>query len=197
MRKDIDWSFLRLGPNDVLQIDVLGHPELSSGEEGVRVEADGNVYLPTVGPVQLAGMSAGDANEALRLAFERFLLSPVVTATVRDYTSRQYAVLGNVANPGTMPMDRPLNALEALARAGSFTRGADRGSVFLLRPHGETLEVHVFSAATPSSDGLVQVIPGDIIYVRQKGTQDFQEDLLPIMFGVGATTLAVASIASD
>lgn len=191
-----DWSFLKLGPNDIVEVDVLGHPELGSASEGVRVDAEGNLYLPAVGAVHVDGMSVSEANTALREAYGAVLLEPLVSASVREYSSREFSVLGNVANPGTVTMDRPVNALEALAKGGAFTRGADRESIFLLRPHGETMEVHAFNAATPDRNGLVRVMPGDIIYVRQRGTQDFQEDLLPIIWGVGATTLTTVNLAN-
>ena len=181
-------GFLTLGAGDLVVVDVLRHPELSTSEEGQRIDPQGKLYLPMVGAVDVAGLTLGELNRELAEAYRLYMHEPVVTASILAYASRTFHLLGNLTHPGTKTMERPLNALEALAQGGPFRPGADRESAFLLRPHGDRLEVHRFNAATPGVDGLVQVLPGDILFVRQKGTQDLQEDLVPILaaFGLNA-----------
>jgi len=192
-----DSTFLSLGPNDIIRVDVLKHPELSSAPDGVRVDAEGMIHLPLVGEVSVQGLSLGRVNTMLVDVYAPHLIHPLVNASVLKYSSREFHLLGNLEKPGTITMDRPITALAALAKGGGYTRGADRESIFLLRPHGDTLEVHSFNAATPGPDGLVRVMPGDIIYVRQRGTQDFQEDLLPLLLGIGSPTLTAVTLANN
>lgn len=176
---EVDWSFLTLGPNDILRVNLLGHPELSTPPDGVRVDPQGGIFLQDIGWVHVSGKHVSEVHAELVESYSSFMNEPRVTVAITEYGSRTFHVLGNVRDPGTKVMDRPFNALEALSLGGIFLRGADRASVFLLRSHDDALEVHTFNAETPDSDGLVMVMPGDILYVRQKGTQDFQEEVLP------------------
>ena len=68
-----------------------------------------------------------------------------------------------------------------MASGSFFLNAADRRRVFVVRPHGDELEVHEFNAETPDPGGLVQVRPGDILFVRRRGSQRFQEEFLPLL----------------
>ncbi|MCP3920734.1 MAG: hypothetical protein GY711_34845 [bacterium] len=183
-----DWSWLGIGPNDVLRVHFIGHPELSSPQDGIRVDPQGFLYLPLIGKYDAAGKSLSRINEEVEAAYGEFVLEPHVSTSVVSYDSRDYYVLGHISEPGRKRMDRQINALEALSTGGHYVRGADRKNVFLIRPHGDRIEVHLFNARTPDAGGLVQLLPGDIVFVRQTGVDDFQEDILPILSGLGFTT---------
>ncbi len=183
-----------LGPSDLLDVVVLGHPELSSAPDGALIDPQGRLFLPLVGALDVRGLTLAQLNDALHAAYGEYMHEPLVTATIRSHASRTFHVMGNVDQPGVKLLDRPLSALEALAQGGRFTVGADRASVFLLRPHGDLLEVHEFDGRTPDARGLVQVRPGDILYVRQKGTQDLQEDLVPITSAFGLNAWAFTTL---
>ena len=64
----------RLGRNDVLDIQLLGHPEIGSRASaqgqplGVTVRKDGNVWLPIIGPVKAEGRTVIEFEAALREA---------------------------------------------------------------------------------------------------------------------------------
>ena len=182
---DVDWSFLALGPSDVVRVTVQNHPELSTIVDGVRVDPQGFVLLPEIGPVSVRGHTVVQVNELLTERFGEILRRPRVTTEVIAYRSRSYFVLGHFAQPGVQFMDRPVTALEAASMGGAMLAGADRESVFLLRPHEDRLEVHRFSVRQPGPAGLVQVRPGDIVYARPTGSWSFQEQLLPVLSGLG------------
>lgn len=185
MNTDVDWSFLTLGPNDFIRVTVQNHPELSTTSDGVRVDPDGFVVLPEIGAVNVKNHTIVKVNEVVTELYGTILRRPKVTSEVVIYASRHYIVLGHFVEPGMKIMDRPLNALEAAATGGSMLAGADRSSLFLLRPHDDRLEVHNFSLQAPGPDGLVQIRPGDIIYARPTGAWSFQEGLLPALAGLG------------
>ena len=192
-----DTSFLTLGPSDLVVVQVLGHPSLSTSVEGELVDPQGNLFLPLIGRISVLDRTVAELNEALALAFRDYMKDPDVTATILKYGSRAFHVMGHVSLPGMKTMDRPFNALEAVAQGGAMKPGADRQSIFLLRPHADTVEVHRFNAATPGPDGFVRVLPGDIVYVRTKGTQEFQEDIIPMLNAFGLHAFALATLAND
>ena len=54
--------------------------------------------------------------------------------------------------------------------------------------------MYEFNARTPGTRGLAQIHAGDIVFVRQKGTQDLQEDLVPILSAFGLNAFALATL---
>ncbi|MEM7517905.1 MAG: polysaccharide biosynthesis/export family protein, partial [Planctomycetota bacterium] len=157
----LDWSLLDVGPNDMLSVQVLGHPDLSSPPLGWRVGTRGELDLPLAGEVHVADLSLSEVREGVQRALERFVREPSVTVNVVEYAAREYYVMGQVQKQGAFPLDRPLTAYEAFSRSFGFSSGADRKQVYLLRPHGSELEVIPFNASTPDESGLVAVQPRD------------------------------------
>lgn len=182
---EVDWSFLTLGPSDIVRVTVQNHPELSTIVDGVRVDPQGFIVLPEIGSIQMRGRTILEVNATIEERLRSILRSPNVTSEVLTYQSRSFFVLGHFAQPGMQLMDRPVTAMEAAALGGAMLNGADRDSLYLLRPHEDRLEVHRFSLKQPGPDGLVQVRPGDVIYARPTGSWNFQEQLLPILSGLG------------
>lgn len=69
-------------PNDVVELKVFQEPDLDSK---VRVNKDGNVTLPLIGTVRLAGLTVDQATAMIREALDRrFLVNPQVNLTVVD-----------------------------------------------------------------------------------------------------------------
>ncbi len=194
---EVDWAPFDLGPGDVVRVTVVGHPEMSSAVDGVVIDPKGKLHLPAVGGVHAVGLDLEGLEAQLVEAFGHYLQRPLVSAELLEAGSRVFHVLGQMSDAGPKILDRPLNALEAMARGGTPVRGADRRAVFLLRPHGDALEVHRFNAKSPGPEGLVQVRPGDVLYVRQSGYDDFQEDILPLLSGFGIPAAILGANLAD
>ena len=185
MSTERDWEFLAIGPSDVVRVIVFGHAELSTSPEGQRVDPQGNLHLPMVGAYSAKGKSVERINTELAELYGKYMKQPNVTAEVVQYTSRGFYALGQFETPGFKVLERPVNALEATSLSGQLLRGADRETVYLLRPHDDRMEVHEFNMKRPGPAAMVMVQPGDVLYVRQTGYEDFQEDILPILAGLG------------
>jgi polysaccharide export outer membrane protein len=183
-----------LASDDVLRVVVYGHPELSSPEEGTRIDYEGNVSLPLVGAVRVAGGTVTAATSALEEAASRVLRRPSVAVSVIEYAPRTFTLLGEVQQTGRFDLDRPLTALSALSLGGGFREGADREQVALLRVENDELSVHFFDAATPGPDGYVPVRPDDVLFVRLSGAGTFREQMMPYLQGISSPLGALASL---
>ncbi len=176
-----DWGVASLGPGDVLSVTVQGHPELSTPDGGAQLDETGALTLPTVGPIDFLGYSLHLARKHCQTAYAKFMHEPDVIVDIVSRASNQYFVLGQIHEPGPKSLERPTTALEAVTAGGFFLNAADRFCVFVVRPHGDEIEVHQFNAETPDETGLVQIKPGDIVFVRRRGSQRFQEEFLPLL----------------
>lgn len=140
----------RLGKNDVLDIFVMSHPELSSTRTsanqgqpgGITIRKDGKVHLPVVGAIPAEGLTLTEFETGLRNAIARFVVEPQVSVEILRYESQKFFVLGQVGKPGTFAVDGDTTLLEALTLAGGTTPVADLDGATVVRK-GELLPINL------------------------------------------------------
>jgi polysaccharide export outer membrane protein len=123
-----------VGPNDVLVITVYGQPQLSGK---YVVGADGTFTFPLIGEVEVGGLTLKAIEDDLRGRLARgYLKDPQVTLAVDQYRSQQIFVMGEVRQPGGLPLAGAMTLIEALARVGSTTERAGPEVVIVRSAHG-------------------------------------------------------------
>jgi polysaccharide biosynthesis/export protein len=109
-----------IGAGDVLEISVPGMDEIQ--ERTVRVSGEGTVTLPLVGTIRATGLTEEELREALRRRLEQFMHRPQLNLYVREYRSRQVAVIGAVTKPGLYsPSSEKDTILDMVTMAGGMT----------------------------------------------------------------------------
>lgn len=129
----------RIGTNDLLEVEVFGVEEL---KRTVRVNASGQVSLPLIGLVPVAGLSPAEAESVIALRYgDKYLQDPQVSIFIKEFTSQRITVDGAVARPGIYPLAGQITLLRALAMAGGGGSLANLEEVMLFRlgPDGQTL----------------------------------------------------------
>ena len=122
-----------LHPGDVVKVQVFLEPDL---DREVRVSRDGQIGLPLIGQVDVKDRTVGALEAVVRDLYEReFLVNPQVNITVLKYEARTVNVLGSVNSPQAVeiPSEQSMTLLDAISRAGGFSRLADRRRVRLTR----------------------------------------------------------------
>jgi polysaccharide biosynthesis/export protein len=110
----------RLSAGDSIKVQVYQNPELSFE---VRVSESGVVNYPLVGPIQLGGLTVGEAEQrvAKGLRDANILKAPQVSINVATVRGSQVAVLGEVNKPGRFPLETTnVRVSEMLAAAGGI-----------------------------------------------------------------------------
>ncbi len=132
----------RIGPEDLLEVVDLDHPDLFSQGQvmqltrenpRIRVLPDGTATLPFVGRLPAAGRTPSELAEDANRAYAGIVKNPNFAVMVAEFRSQRYYVLGQVAKPGSYPVDGPVTLLDGLGRAGGVTEGSDLANSFLLR----------------------------------------------------------------
>ena len=114
----------KIGPDDLVGISVYDAPELT---RTVRVAADGRIHLPMLHDrITASGLLPTDLEKAIsaELVKEGILVDPVVTVSVVEYRSRPISVVGAVNRPLTFQAEGEVTLLDAIARAGGFSKDA-------------------------------------------------------------------------
>lgn len=108
----------RLGPGDVIDLQVYGEEELS-GELGV--DPAGEIRVELIGTVMAAGHSPDELAGIISNALEKdFLANPLVTVEVKRYREQFVMVTGPVGRPGPVSVRGPTPLSRVIVQAGGF-----------------------------------------------------------------------------
>jgi polysaccharide export outer membrane protein len=139
-----------IGPGDVVQISVPPIDELR--ERTVRVEADGSISLPMLGTMQAGGLTEKQLRAELSERLKTYMYKPEVDVFVKEYRSRQVAVVGMVNNPGLVTLTGPNETvLDMMTRAGGLT--ATAADEIILMPAEENKQQVIGRIAEVSANG--------------------------------------------
>ena len=159
-------SSLRLGPGDLIEVNVYNVPELTSK---ARISNNGDVYLPLIDYVHVGGLTADEAQTLIekRLEDGGFVKGPHVSVFVDQYTTQGVTLLGEVAKPGVYPIAGEMHLFDLISAAGGLTEKSGRSATIAHRNQTDKPAVLALSknlADNPGSN--VQVFPGDTVIVR-------------------------------
>lgn len=121
----------RIGPHDLLKIEVFQVEELSSEE---RVNEEGFIVMPLIGNMKVGGLTPGEAEQAIANQLgERYLQNPQVNIFVSEYASQKVTVTGHVEQPGVFPLAGETTLMQAIALAGGLNDIAKKEEIIVFR----------------------------------------------------------------
>jgi polysaccharide export outer membrane protein len=158
----------KIGPKDLLEISVLGVPEIN--KLVVRVSEENRITLPLLGEIGVADLTKFEVEKKLAaLAGEKIVLNPQVTVHILEYMSRRVSVIGAVEKPGPFELLGRQTVLGALAQAGGLTRDAGEDIIVIRQlPGGESssIRISVDRLFVQGDAGLnIALEPGDVVNV--------------------------------
>jgi len=126
-----------IGPQDVLTIQVFDQADLGGK---YTVETDGTFSFPLIGRVTAGGLTLRNFEGELKKKLaDGYFRNPQVTVAIEQYRSQRVFVMGEVRNPGPVPLTGGMTLIEALARAGSTLPSAS-GEVAIVRDAGGAVD---------------------------------------------------------
>jgi len=161
-----------LSANDLVAVEVFGEEDLRTNG---RLNGEGNLSVPLIGSVHLAGLTLTQAAARLTDLYARdYLVNPRVNVMLVGYAKRRFTMLGQINRPGSyeMPDGSPegIDLMEAVAMAGGYTRIAapERISVRRHSNSGKDEIIRVDAKRLARGDrGNFTVLPGDAITVGE------------------------------
>jgi polysaccharide export outer membrane protein len=147
-------------PGDIVVVEFWGQPEVS-GER--IVDDNGNIHLPLLRAVQVAGLSAEQIRERLTEAYGQYYSEPLIVVNVRLGVS----VTGEVISPRRYTVDPALNVLDLFGLAGGLTYEAKRDAIELNRG-GARYILDLDDALLYTQSEKLRLQSGDWIYVPRR-----------------------------
>lgn len=123
----------RLGPRDVLMLNVFGEPDMTIEE--LAVSSGGGVSIPLLGEVPAVGLTAAQVAASInqRLLAGGFLKAPHASVSVVQAVNYTFTLDGAVEKPGVYPIPGRLTLLQALAIGEGAARFARLDQIVVVR----------------------------------------------------------------
>jgi polysaccharide biosynthesis/export protein len=107
-----------LGPNDLINIQVLGVEELSA--KPIGVDTGGHIDLPLVGRLKVSGLTLEQLKAELISRLKVYVKEPDVAISVSDFRSQPVSILGYVNSSGVHQLQGQKRLAEIMSLAGGM-----------------------------------------------------------------------------
>lgn len=158
-----------IGPGDELRIRVWGQVNTQAN---VRVDRSGDIYLPQVGPVHVAGLPFSALEAHLRQAVSRVYKNFNLTADVGQIRSIQVYLTGHARRPGVYTVSSLSTLVNAIFSSGGPSVQGSLRAIQLRRDGTVVTTFDLYDLllhGDKSKD--VKLIDGDVIYIPPVGPQ--------------------------
>lgn len=183
----LDYQDVKIMPGDVISIMTYGAPELSSNGAtstgaggssgggalpGMKVGTRGEIVLPYLGTVQIAGLTPPEASQHVAKLLKEggFLVDPQVTVQLVESPTRVISVIGEVVKPEPVPAYGQLRLLDVIATCGGFTPLASH--TLTVRRPGEAQPITILLGSDPKNTDAANIplMAGDTLVVPKVGS---------------------------
>jgi len=156
-----------IGPGDELRIRIWGQVEANLR---AVVDRSGQIYIPRVGQIPVAGLHYGDLEESLRRDVSKSFKNFNLAANIGRLRSIQILVVGEARYPGTYTISSLSTLVNAIFASGG---PAPQGSLrhIEVRRDGKTISDFDFYDLLIKGDKSkdVRLESGDVLYIPQVG----------------------------
>ncbi len=158
-----------IGPDDELRIRVWGQVNFQSN---LRVDRAGEIYLPQVGPVHVAGLQYAELDGHLRSAIGRVYRNFDLTADVGQIRAIQVYVSGQAQQPGMYTISSLSTLVDAIFASGGPTIAGSMRKIEVRRNGTVVTSFDLYQLlirGDKSKD--VKLQSGDVIYIPPVGAE--------------------------
>jgi protein involved in polysaccharide export with SLBB domain len=156
-----------IGPGDALQIRGWGMVDI---DLNVTVNRSGEIYLPRVGSVNVAGVKYRDLQGHLKKAISRIYTNFELTATIAQTRSVQIYILGHAQRPGTYTLSAMSALLNALFASGGPSATGTMRDIQLKRGTAAPVSIDLYEMLLHGDKSMDQSLQdGDVIYIPEVG----------------------------
>jgi protein involved in polysaccharide export with SLBB domain len=158
-----------IGPGDVLRIRTWGQINFTAN---VRVDRAGEIYLPQVGEVHVAGLPYQALSDHLRAAIGRIYRNFDFTADIGEIRAVQVYVVGQAHRPGTYTISSLSTLVDAIFASGGPSVQGSMRHIYLKRGGQTVADFDLYDLLVngdKSKDAKLQ--SGDVIFIPPVGPE--------------------------
>src|SRR5271165_2061538 len=156
-----------IGPGDELQVKVWGQIEANLR---VTVDRSGQIYVPQVGEISVAGIHYGDLEPHLKSEISKIFKNFNVTATLGRLRSIQVIVVGDARYPGTYTISSLSTLVNAIFASGGPTPQGSLRHIQVRRDGAIITDFDFYDLLIKGDKSKdVRLQPGDVLYIPHVG----------------------------
>ncbi len=156
-----------IGPGDEIRITIWGKVE---GQWNVIVDRDGNISLPKVGILGVAGLTFKELKELLHKEFSKYYIGFEMNVTMGALRTIRVYVVGNAARPGAYTVSSLSTLVSALFEAGGPSKTGTMRNIQVKR-NGKTIvhfDMYDFLLKGDKTKD-IRLMPEDVIFIPPVG----------------------------
>jgi protein involved in polysaccharide export with SLBB domain len=158
-----------IGPGDELRVRVWGQVNFQAN---LQVDRAGEVYLPQVGPVHVAGMPFSELDGHLRKAIGRVYRNFDLTADVGQIRAIQVYVAGQARRPGVYTVSSLSTLVDTLFASGGPSIQGSMRHIELRRGNDVVTDFDLYNLLVRGDKSKdVKLLPGDVIFIPAVGAE--------------------------
>ncbi|QIQ87553.1 polysaccharide biosynthesis/export family protein [Erythrobacter sp.] len=168
----------RIGPQEVLEIEVVGAEQLSGK---YLTDENGHIVYPYIGEVRTGGVSPRTASQMIQDALRgRFVLDPQVRVIPEEFPPPSISVGGQVKRPGSYPAVGQPTLLKVVNQAEGLTEYAKTDDVVVQRIVEGQRYVGLYNVGAIQRGNYPdpQLFPNDIVIVGDSPTKRRIDNIL-------------------
>lgn len=156
-----------VGPGDEIDLKIWGAVDVALR---LPVDRNGQITVPKVGPITVAGTPASALDAHLKKQVGRVFNNFELSATMGRLRSMQIFVVGQARNPGAYTLSSLSTLIGALFESGGPAANGSMRAVQLVRAGKTvtTIDLYKFIHAGITSED-ARLLPGDVIVVPPAG----------------------------
>ena len=188
---DFDSVKYTLGPDDVIEVVVMRHPEFSGT---FPVNSEGKVQYKFVGDIDVSGLNKKQVEDKLKKVLANYLVGPEVSVTITEYKSKFVFILGEVGRPGKYFIkSESISVRDAVVNADLPTYSAAMRKCTLITPAKDgkvkKRSVNIYSILYGGDlRKNLDMRPGEILYVPATIMAKLIRVISPVATTVGLAT---------
>ncbi|MGB8013704.1 MAG: SLBB domain-containing protein, partial [Terriglobales bacterium] len=157
----------RIGPGDEILIRAWGQIDLNAK---LVVDRGGEVFLPKVGALSVAGLQYQQLPEYLRTAIGRVFRNFDLTVSLGQLRSIQVFVVGQARRPGSYTVSSLCTLVNALFASGGPANGGSMRHIQLKRDNRAVTDFDLYDLLLQGDKSKdARLLPGDVIYIPPAG----------------------------
>jgi protein involved in polysaccharide export with SLBB domain len=156
-----------IGPGDELQIRIWGQVE---ADLRVTVDRSGQVYVPRVGEISVAGVHYGELEQQLKDEISKIFRNFNLTVNVDRLRSIQVLVVGNARYPGRYTISSLSTLVNAIFASGGPTPQGSLRHIQIRRDGTNVTDFDFYDLLIKGDKSKdVRLQPGDVLYIPPVG----------------------------
>ncbi len=160
-----------IGPGDSIEVFVWGNEELTTT---VQVRPDGKITTRLVEDIPASGRTPTTLARDIEKAYRKYVKNPIVSVIVNGFSgvpNQQIRVLGEAAEPLSVPYDKHMTLLDLMIQVGGISEFANGNKTVLVRSYNGEQEIYNLRLEDLIKDGDISanlpLLPGDIIIIPE------------------------------